>query len=250
MSRARLAAGELHLLPAQDHRVAPELAHPDLERRPRPRRGLGEHQRHRRGRRAPGAGGETPSSPRARASSDSSSPRGQLGAGEEVTGHGGGRVYGGPVALRVLTWNLFHGRAVPRGRTGADARNSPPRWPAWSWDVALLQEVPPWWPGATRGGARGRRARQVLTSRNAGLPLRRAVAIRAPGPDQEQRRRRQRDPAPRTERGRCAARDQVCSARSPSAGGCTRCELECGWWVGQPARAGHGGGGTPRRREH
>ena len=50
----------------------------------------------------------------------------------------------GAMRLRVLTWNLFHGRSVP-GRAGlfdefAAALAS------WEWDVALLQEVPPWWP--------------------------------------------------------------------------------------------------------
>src|SRR5437868_11722044 len=51
----------------------------------------------------------------------------------------------------------------------------------WEWDLALLQEVPPWWPeafvAALGGGAQYRR---VLTSRNALLPLRRAVAERWP----------------------------------------------------------------------
>jgi endonuclease/exonuclease/phosphatase family metal-dependent hydrolase len=49
----------------------------------------------------------------------------------------------------------------------------------WAWDVALLQEVPPWWPEplARVAGAEQRRA---LTSRNLGLPLRRVLAERAP----------------------------------------------------------------------
>jgi endonuclease/exonuclease/phosphatase family metal-dependent hydrolase len=49
----------------------------------------------------------------------------------------------------------------------------------WDWDVALLQEVPPWWPEelAARSGAE---ARSVLTSRNALLPVRRAIAVRWP----------------------------------------------------------------------
>jgi endonuclease/exonuclease/phosphatase family metal-dependent hydrolase len=49
----------------------------------------------------------------------------------------------------------------------------------WSWDVALLQEVPPWWP--TRlGAAAGASAHMALTSRNSCLPLRRAIASRNP----------------------------------------------------------------------
>jgi endonuclease/exonuclease/phosphatase family metal-dependent hydrolase len=49
----------------------------------------------------------------------------------------------------------------------------------WSWDVALLQEVPPWWPSRL-GEASGAHARLALTSRNSCLPLRRAIASRNP----------------------------------------------------------------------
>jgi endonuclease/exonuclease/phosphatase (EEP) superfamily protein YafD len=49
----------------------------------------------------------------------------------------------------------------------------------WAWDVALLQEVPPWWPRRL-GSACGASGRMVLTSRNAGLPLRRALSRRNP----------------------------------------------------------------------
>jgi endonuclease/exonuclease/phosphatase family metal-dependent hydrolase len=80
--------------------------------------------------------------------------------------------------VRVLTWNLFHGRARPPldedlcdAFAAALAR--------WEWDVALLQEVPPWWPGAL-AAACGAVERNVLTSRNAGLPVRRALARRRP----------------------------------------------------------------------
>jgi endonuclease/exonuclease/phosphatase family metal-dependent hydrolase len=49
----------------------------------------------------------------------------------------------------------------------------------WEWDVALLQEVPPWWPGLL---ARRLRCEQVSvrTSRNSLLPLRRFAAVRWP----------------------------------------------------------------------
>jgi endonuclease/exonuclease/phosphatase family metal-dependent hydrolase len=49
----------------------------------------------------------------------------------------------------------------------------------WEWDVALLQEVPPWWPEAL---ARRLDCEQVSvrTSRNALLPVRRFVAVRWP----------------------------------------------------------------------
>jgi endonuclease/exonuclease/phosphatase family metal-dependent hydrolase len=82
------------------------------------------------------------------------------------------------MALRVLTWNLMHGRAVPSaGRelfeefAGALA--------GWEWDVALLQEVPPWWPPEL-GQRLGADQRFVPTSRNALLGLRRAIAVRWP----------------------------------------------------------------------
>jgi endonuclease/exonuclease/phosphatase family metal-dependent hydrolase len=82
------------------------------------------------------------------------------------------------VSLRVLTWNLLHGRAVPSaGRElfdeFADALDG------WAWDVALLQEVPPWWPEIL-GQRLQACARRVLTSRNSLLPIRRALAVRWP----------------------------------------------------------------------
>jgi endonuclease/exonuclease/phosphatase family metal-dependent hydrolase len=81
-------------------------------------------------------------------------------------------------ALRVLTWNLFHGRSVPGARRDlfgefASALGS------WEWDVALLQEVPPWWPAPLAARLHADQ-RSVLTSRSSLLPLRRAVAVRWP----------------------------------------------------------------------
>jgi endonuclease/exonuclease/phosphatase family metal-dependent hydrolase len=49
----------------------------------------------------------------------------------------------------------------------------------WSWDVALLQEVPPWWPSQL-GMACGASARMARTSRNLPLAPRRAIASRNP----------------------------------------------------------------------
>jgi endonuclease/exonuclease/phosphatase family metal-dependent hydrolase len=80
--------------------------------------------------------------------------------------------------VRVLTWNLYHGRAVPpAGRPLL--REFATALAGWTWDVALLQEVPPWWPPALAEAA-GADQRSVLTSRNQLLPLRRAIASRAP----------------------------------------------------------------------
>jgi endonuclease/exonuclease/phosphatase family metal-dependent hydrolase len=80
--------------------------------------------------------------------------------------------------LRVLVWNLFHGRAVPgAGRELLDEFAA--RIAGWEWDVALLQEVPPWWPPELARAA-GAEQRTALTSRNALLPVRRFVAERRP----------------------------------------------------------------------
>ena len=80
--------------------------------------------------------------------------------------------------MLVLTWNLFHGRAVPD-----EPRELLPDFAAalagWEWDVALLQEVPPWWPPAL-GRACGASARTALTSRNWLLALTRPAARRRP----------------------------------------------------------------------
>ena len=80
--------------------------------------------------------------------------------------------------LRVLTWNLFHGRAVPPAGRDLKAEFAAAL-ARWEWDVALLQEVPPWWPPAL-ARACDADERCVLTSRNALLPLRRLVAERLP----------------------------------------------------------------------
>jgi endonuclease/exonuclease/phosphatase family metal-dependent hydrolase len=80
--------------------------------------------------------------------------------------------------LRVLTWNLFHGRSVPPARHELIDEFAS-QLDRWAWDVALLQEVPPWWPEALARRP-GVYERTVLTSRNALLPLRRALAVRWP----------------------------------------------------------------------
>jgi endonuclease/exonuclease/phosphatase family metal-dependent hydrolase len=80
--------------------------------------------------------------------------------------------------MRVVTWNLFHGRSVPDTPRSLLAEFTEVI-AGWEWDVALLQEVPPWWPEPL-ARACGAQARRVLTSRNALLGLRRAVAERRP----------------------------------------------------------------------
>jgi endonuclease/exonuclease/phosphatase family metal-dependent hydrolase len=80
--------------------------------------------------------------------------------------------------MQILTWNLYHGRAVPPAGRDLQAEFAAAL-AGWGWDVALLQEVPPWWaPALAR--ACGAHARTVLTSRNELPALRRAIAERAP----------------------------------------------------------------------
>lgn len=78
----------------------------------------------------------------------------------------------------VLSWNLFHGRSLPpTNRSLYDEFGT--KLGEWSWDVALLQEVPPWWP-APLARELGVEQRSAPTSRNALLFLRRAIAERRP----------------------------------------------------------------------
>ena len=80
--------------------------------------------------------------------------------------------------MRVLSWNLFHGRAKPAAGRPLAAEFSRTI-AGWEWDVALLQEVPPWWaPDLARASRASHDA--VLTSRNALLGARRAIAARNP----------------------------------------------------------------------
>jgi endonuclease/exonuclease/phosphatase family metal-dependent hydrolase len=82
------------------------------------------------------------------------------------------------MALRVLTWNVFHGRAIPPRDADLLAAFAA-RLATWEWDVALLQEVPPWWPDVLAAACDAEQ-RHALTSRNGLLPLRRGVARRRP----------------------------------------------------------------------
>jgi hypothetical protein len=73
---------------------------------------------------------------------------------------------------------LMHGRVQPdAGRDQREAFTA--ALAAWEWDVALLQDVPAGWP-APLAKSLAAEYRLVATSRNAPLPLRRAVATRWP----------------------------------------------------------------------
>jgi endonuclease/exonuclease/phosphatase family metal-dependent hydrolase len=77
-----------------------------------------------------------------------------------------------------LSWNLYHGRSPnPAGRSLLDEFAQ--ALAGWEWDVALLQEVPPWWPPLLAEAAHADH-REVRTSRNFGFPLRRAISARNP----------------------------------------------------------------------
>ncbi|MHB8532314.1 MAG: endonuclease/exonuclease/phosphatase family protein [Solirubrobacteraceae bacterium] len=82
------------------------------------------------------------------------------------------------MSLRVLTWNLFHGRSVPGAGRSLRAEFAA-MLAGWRWDVALLQEGPPWWARELAAASRACGA-AALTSRNLGLPVRHAVAERWP----------------------------------------------------------------------
>jgi endonuclease/exonuclease/phosphatase family metal-dependent hydrolase len=77
-----------------------------------------------------------------------------------------------------LTWNLYHGRSPEPARTSL-LDEFAAALAGWEWDVALLQEVPPWWPEPL-AAATGAQERHVLTSRNFGLPIRKAISTRDP----------------------------------------------------------------------
>src|SRR3981081_4675028 len=153
-----------------------KLADAGLERDPRSRRGLVEDQRHR-------ALGQHVAGQRGRfelARALEQRPqfrRAQLCTGDEVAWQAAECTLA-VLSLSVLTWNLKHGRAFPSaGRDLFDEFAA--ALAGWDWDVALLQEVPPWWP--SRLGARLQADwRLVLTSRHFELTVLRAPASRAP----------------------------------------------------------------------
>ena len=63
-----------------------------------------------------------------------------------------------------VTWNLFHGRSGPPAGS-LTVSEFAATLAGWEWDVALLQEVPPWWPPRLAIAA-GAEERMLLTSRN------------------------------------------------------------------------------------
>lgn len=80
--------------------------------------------------------------------------------------------------MNVLTWNLFHGRSTPSAKRDLLDRFAE-LLASWEWDVALLQEVPPWWPSQLAATANAD-FRVALTSRNEVLWLRRWLGERWP----------------------------------------------------------------------
>jgi endonuclease/exonuclease/phosphatase family metal-dependent hydrolase len=78
----------------------------------------------------------------------------------------------------VLSWNLYHGRALPPAHRDLYA-DFAAQLAGWAWDAALLQECPPWWPAQLARDC-GAHERHALTARNALTGLRRAIATRWP----------------------------------------------------------------------
>jgi endonuclease/exonuclease/phosphatase family metal-dependent hydrolase len=102
----------------------------------------------------------------------------ELLAGQEVARQAQQCTLATLMRLRVVTWNLMHGRAQPPA--GHELRDEfCAALASWEWDVALLQEVPPWWPGPIAAALHSE-YRLVMTSRNGLLSLRRALAVRWP----------------------------------------------------------------------
>ncbi len=190
----RLAARQLQLVATQHDRVAAQLRDADLERDARPRRRRLEDQRD-------AAAGERVGGEPVRLQLGGAVEQcGQLvarklGAGQEMASHPG-------IVLRLLTWNLLHGRDHPPNRALDTWRSRLTRRPerdathvqvnqslrrgfarllaGWEWDVALLQEAPPRWLGDLER-ATGAAGALALTSRNTPLPhLRAAIADRNP----------------------------------------------------------------------
>lgn len=106
--------------------------------------------------------------------------------------------HGSPVLVRSLTWNIFHGLDKPpdsslvtwRSRlfrvTEMNATHAQVNRPLLAeyarvlgslrWDVALLQEAPPYWLSPLARGANARGAASALTARNWGAAVRRRLA--------------------------------------------------------------------------
>lgn len=80
--------------------------------------------------------------------------------------------------LRVLTWNLYHGRTKPETPRALQTEFAA-LLSSWEWDVALLQEVPSWWPPELARAA-GATAFTVRTSRNQLQPVSRWIAEHRP----------------------------------------------------------------------
>ncbi len=224
VSRTDSPAGQLHLVRAQDAARGRRAR----RCRPRRRRGCGSRAARRR------SATERPASAReasgsafsscARSSRAVECGRVELGAGEEVLGQAAECTV--RPAVRVLTWNLYHGRAVPpagrallgcvRGRAG---------------ELGVGRRAAPGGPAVVARPARGVRRRRRAARADLAQP-RPSAAPRdrgpRPGPAGRQRRRRERDPRARE---RSASTAPCCCAGCPSAGCAHGVRLADGTWV-------------------
>ena len=262
----RLAARELQLALAQHQRVAAQLGHADLERDPRARRGLVEHERDaaplERARRQPVA----LELERARRASPFSSPAVSSSPVRKCRANACPQLEPLPRArLPARARPLHAALAAARARPSAGPRTSRSTGPCWTssracwtaseWDVALLQEAPPRWFAEL-----GRRTRsngvRVLTSRNWWPALQARLADWNPdliasgegGSNQILvRHARPRAGAPPAARWRGGRSSAACSGRAsscPAAGGCAW--RTCTRRRGCPARATRRGRSGPR----
>jgi endonuclease/exonuclease/phosphatase family metal-dependent hydrolase len=185
----RLSPRELELVLPEHHGMASELVHGDLEGDPSPGRGPLEEKRHALPVERAG-GGAVPLQLEGTLHEAADLLARKLLSGKEMPDHRG-------IVVRVLSWNLFHGRDFPpdpslhswrsrllrteeRDATHVQVNRSLRReygdWlAARSWEIALLQEAPPRWHSdlCERCHADGALA---LTSRNSLPRVRAAVA--------------------------------------------------------------------------
>ena len=148
----------------------------------------------------------------------------------------------GRVLVRVLTWNLFHGRSVPpSGRGLLDEFAA--RLAGWAWDVALLQEVPPWWPPLLARACGGGAAHRAHLAQLAAAP--------APG-DRVRATRPASSPsggganAILVRGGGSRSTRRAAWRGGPSAAWCTACAWRGGWVVNLHAST-RGAAGSRRR---
>ena len=188
----RLPARELQLVRAQHHRVAAELEHARLHRRARAGRGLLEQQRDR---------AALERTRDARGACLSASARSRIAVSSLAVSSAPVRKCKRQAECTVAAHARAHLEPLPRPldpqRRGAGCWPSSRRALAgWEWDVALLQEVPPWWPPRSRPRTGADAAPRAHVAQRGARRAPRDLQPQ-PGPAEVQRRRLQLHPRAR-----------------------------------------------------